>query len=140
MSAYHIDFDGALTSVIGSPFVAGTGPWSVAVDLLGRFVYLGELNNGVVDAYHIGFAGVLSPVAGSPFQEPGNLPLKEVVSPVSLAVDPLGRFLYTANEEAGQTGGNNVSAYRIGTDGSLTLVAGSPFMVSGGVFSIVTSP
>jgi hypothetical protein len=41
ISAYHIGEDGTLKPVAGSPFPpAGIEPGSVAVDLLGRFVYV----------------------------------------------------------------------------------------------------
>jgi 6-phosphogluconolactonase (cycloisomerase 2 family) len=40
ISAYHIDANGALTPLAASPFITGINPLSVAVDLLGRFVYV----------------------------------------------------------------------------------------------------
>jgi 6-phosphogluconolactonase len=42
VSAYSIGANGALTAVAGSPFAAGRTPQSVAVNLLGRFVYVGK--------------------------------------------------------------------------------------------------
>jgi hypothetical protein len=44
-----------------------------------------------------------------------NSPFVAVSAPVSVAVDPTGKFAYVAN-----LGGNNVSAYSIGANGALT--------------------
>ena len=41
--------------------------------------------------------------------------------PITVVADPLGRFLYAAN-----LAGTNVASYRIGFDGTLTAVQGSP--------------
>jgi hypothetical protein len=46
-------------------------------------------------------------------------PFPAGASPISVAVDLLGRFVYVAN--------NNVSAYRIGENGAFTAIPGSPF-------------
>ena len=40
ISAYSIGFDGELKPISGSPFAAGALPTFVAVDALGRFVYV----------------------------------------------------------------------------------------------------
>ena len=40
VSAYSIGADGALTPVPGSPFAAGFGPYSVAVDPTAKFAYV----------------------------------------------------------------------------------------------------
>jgi 6-phosphogluconolactonase len=67
VSAYRIAPNGALNVVQGSPFSAGGGPYSVAVDFLGRFAYVASLN-GTVSAYQVDqTSGALTPVAGSPF-------------------------------------------------------------------------
>jgi 6-phosphogluconolactonase (cycloisomerase 2 family) len=42
--------------------------------------------------------------------------------PTGLVIDPSGKFLYSANSFV-----NQVSGFTIGSDGSLTPVAGSPF-------------
>src|SRR5260221_873351 len=48
VSAYSIGANGALTPVPGSPFAAGTFPFSMAVDPTGKFAYVANLggNNG----------------------------------------------------------------------------------------------
>ena len=124
VSAYTIDgATGALMEVDGSPFPAGSGPWSVTVDPAGRFAYVANQVSfplpGNVSAFAIdGTTGALTPVAGSPFLAGTR--------PSSVAVDPTGRFAYVANFSS-----NNVSAYTIaGTTGALTPMVGSPFPMS----------
>ena len=53
---------------------------------------------------------------------PIGQPVASGVNPNNFAVDPKGRFLFVPN-----TGSNTVSAYSIGSDGSLSEVMGSPF-------------
>jgi 6-phosphogluconolactonase (cycloisomerase 2 family) len=43
------------------------------------------------------------------------------------AFSPNGQFLYVMNQAATGAGANSVSGYAIGSDGSLTAIAGSPF-------------
>jgi len=137
VSAYTIDAtSGALTAVTGSPFAAETGPASVTVDPSGRFAYvangdLGGSNN--VSAYTIDAAtGALTLVAGSPFAAG--------TGPLSVTVDPSGKFAYVAN--SGFFGGaSNVSAYTIdATSGALTPIAGSPFAAGTGPLSVTVDP
>ena len=52
-----------------------------------------------------------------------------------MAVDPTARFLYVANR-----GSNDVSAYSISSDGTLTPVPGSPFAGPDGPASVVVDP
>jgi hypothetical protein len=78
VSGYSITSNGALTPVPGSPFAAGDGPRSVAVDPTDRFAYVANSNfvTGLsfeVSAFSIGFNGALTPISGSPFVA-GNLP------------------------------------------------------------------
>ena len=127
VSAYSIGANGALTPVPGSPFAAGIGPFSVAVDPTGKFAYVANFGSNNVSAYSIGANGALTPVPGSPFAAG--------TSPVSVAVDPTGKFAYVANGIS-----NNVSAYSIGANGALTPVPGSPFAAGNGPFSVAVDP
>jgi 6-phosphogluconolactonase len=91
----------------------------LATPLRAQFVYVANFS-GNVSAYsissNVSSHGALIPVPGSPFAA-GN-------EPVSVAVDPTGKFAYVAND-----GNNvNVSAFSIGANGALMLnVPGSPF-------------
>jgi 6-phosphogluconolactonase (cycloisomerase 2 family) len=116
VSAYTIGATGALTPIAGSPFAAGAGPFSVAVDPTGRFVYVANQFSANVSAYSInGATGALTPISGSPFAAGTN--------PFSVVVHPTGKFLYVVNIVSG-----NVSAYSINAaTGALTPISGSPF-------------
>jgi len=133
VSAFSIGANGALTPVPGSPFAAGIGPLSVAVDPTGKFAYVLNVEtppdfiNGTVLAYSIGANGALTPVSGSPFAA-GSLPQ-------SVAVDPTGKFAYVANGLS-----NNVSAFSIGANGALTPASGSPFAAGPGPDSVAVDP
>jgi 6-phosphogluconolactonase len=133
VSAFSISSNGALTPVPGSPFQAGLDPESLAVDPLGKFAYVANLNSnvpgsGTVSAFSIGANGALTPVPGSPF--PAGF------APHSVTVDPAGKFAYVANEFS-----NNISAYSISPNGALTPVPGSPFATIGeDPVSVVVDP
>jgi 6-phosphogluconolactonase len=123
VSAYTIDrTTGALSPIPGSPFAAGSLPFSVVVDSSGNFAYVANFASNNVSAYTIDHTtGALSPVPGSPFAAGTN--------PFSVAVDPSGNFAYVANgcgDPACSLG--TVSAYTIDrTTGALSPVPGSPF-------------
>jgi DNA-binding beta-propeller fold protein YncE len=91
VSGYRIDSaSGALTPISESPFPAGFGPSSVAVDPAGRFAYVANRDSADVSGYTINPAsGALTPIPGSPF--PAE------VGPRSVAVDPSGRFVYVTS-------------------------------------------
>jgi 6-phosphogluconolactonase len=127
VSAYSIGSNGSLTPVPGSPFAAGAGAISVAVDPTGELAYVANFGDNSVSAYSIGSNGALTPVIGSPFAAGRG--------PNFVAVDPTGGFAYVAN-----INGNNVSAYSIGSNGSLTPVPGSPFAAGPNPGSLVVDP
>ena len=130
VAAYSIDATtGVLKKVKGSPFAAGTGPYSVAVEPSGKFAYVANLGSNNVSAYAIDAnSGALTPVNGSPFEAAHE--------PISLTVDPVGSFVYVANY-----GSNNVSAYTISaTSGALTPIKGSPFAAGFNPLSVAVHP
>lgn len=131
VSAYSITQSGssagALTPVSGSPFAAGTTPYSLAVDPSGSWVYVANAGSNNVSAFSIGAGGVLTAVSGSPFTS-GS-------SPYTVTVDPAGRYVYTAND-----GNNSVSVYQLGSTGALTQVAGSPFAAGNQPFGLAADP
>ena len=89
VSAFAINANtGALTAV-GSPVAAGTTPFSVTVDPLGKFVYVANLGSNNVSAFTIDpRTGALTAV---------GVPVTSGASPSSLAVEPTGRSAYVTN-------------------------------------------
>ena len=91
---------------------AGADMSTVVVDCV-RFAFAANSGSNNISAYLIdNISGALTAVSGSPFTTGTN--------PESLAVDPLGRYLFAANVSAV----NQVSSYSITpTSGVLTLVS-----------------
>jgi 6-phosphogluconolactonase (cycloisomerase 2 family) len=116
VQAFTIDQNtGALTPIAGSPFLAGSNPYSLAIEPTGHFAYCANFGSNDVSTFSIDSqSGALTQV-GLPAPTGGTFPL-------SIIVDPWGQFVYTAN-----TGSSDVSAFAINFDGSLQPVAGSPF-------------
>jgi 6-phosphogluconolactonase len=80
-----------------------------------------------ISAYRIGADGALNPIPGSPY--PAG------IEPVSIAVDPTGKFAYAANKFS-----HNVSGYHIDENGGLTPISGSPFPAGAGPNSVALRP
>jgi len=132
VSAYRIGFNGALTPVSGSPFPAGIFPLAVAVDTFGRFVYVANygtqaLADETISGYWIAGDGALIPLPGSPYPNGEG--------PQSIAIDPFGRFTYTANFYD-----QVFSAYRIERGGILQQLPGSPYPVDSSSNIVVADP
>jgi 6-phosphogluconolactonase (cycloisomerase 2 family) len=129
IETYSIGSNGALTrATLASPsgpngFTADGG--SMAVDQKKKVVYVSgtssfSLPNGsggapALGAYAISSNGSLSPLAGSPYN----------IQVGTLALDPLGRFVYAINN-------GQITAIMRNSDGSLgTLAPGSPMKLQG---------
>jgi 6-phosphogluconolactonase (cycloisomerase 2 family) len=129
VSAYGVDpSTGALAPVLGSPFAAGSNPFSVSVDPSGRFLYVPNVNGQSVSAYIVdSSSGALIPITGSPFSV-GQTP-KFVV------LHPSGAFAYVLNQSS-----NTISAFAVdSTTGALSPVPGSPFTIADGVGPVAAS-
>ncbi len=127
ISAYRIRPNGSLTRLGDTD--AGSMPKALAVDPFGRYLYVTNLDGtgipgyggtvGHVSAYRIDVNGTLIRVHDSPFSAG--------FSPLSVKADPLGRFVYAANAGSQEEFTETVSGYRVGGDGTLTPLPGSPF-------------
>ena len=120
---YRIDQNtAALQEVNGSPYPAGQEPQSIAVHPANHLIYVTGLHDSNVYAFQFdATSGTLSPVAGSPFPAAAN----SVGSGRSVAVDPLGKFLYMADDFA-------VYAFRIDSQsGALMLLNSLPVFFPG---------
>lgn len=135
VEAYAINAGtGTLTAIAaGAGEALGTSPRHIAIDPSGRFAYVANGSSNNITFYTIDqTTGALTlpqvlPIAFTP----PNAPL-----PVSIAVDPLGRFAYVTN-----SGTNDVSAFRLDSaTGALSEIAGSPIAVSGGPTSVALEP
>ena len=133
ISGYTINSStGALTTIPGSPFPAGSVPMMVRVDPSGRYAYATNLNSDNISAYSINSStGALTPITGSPFAFPTL-----VGQPTGLAVDPSGRFVYATDQNS-----NYVVAFAIDSStGGLTPISGSPFASGAGPWGASVHP
>lgn len=116
IEAFTIDRGtGALIEVPGSPFApAGSGPFKLAMDPQGNFIYVTFSASNTVSSYRINRNSGALKLNGSAAAGNGAGAVK---------TDPSGKFLYVVNSSD-----NTVSAYLIDwTTGALRPVAGSPF-------------
>jgi 6-phosphogluconolactonase len=84
LAIYSIGNLGALTSVAGSPFVAGAQPLDVRLDSTGKFVYVANGSDGNISGYAIS-NGVPSNLSGSPYTSGATVR--------SLVIDATGKYL-----------------------------------------------
>ena len=124
--AYGLDTStGALNALSGSPYsISGSAVNAEPEQIVrsGNHLYVADYQSGAVEVFTItGGTGALQRgVAGSPFSTD--------VGPYSLAVDPTGSVLYTAN--AGSLAGPSISAFTINAvTGALQAVAGNPLAI-----------
>ncbi len=89
------DSSGNLTAVPGSPLPDNQEGGLVAVDALGRFLFVINANSDDISMFGINTDGSLTPVSGSPFAAPPTENLAVTPSsPLCLATENSGHFLY----------------------------------------------
>ena len=114
VSSYRLGFRGALSTITASlPVGQGAACW-VAVSPNGRFAFTGNAAGGI-SGFAIGRDGSLAPLGTTAL-----LP-----SPRDLDFDASGRFLHAVSPGSAAAGGQ-VTTYRVGDDGSLTLAGSRP--------------
>jgi 6-phosphogluconolactonase (cycloisomerase 2 family) len=114
ISGFSIGSSGALTTIAGSPFAAGTTPTGIAVDQTSRFLYTTDSVQNQLIVYTIN-GGPLTPLSNGPFAT-GTFP-------VNLVVDPRDQYLYVSNYNA-----KSISEFTISqVDGQPSALASSAF-------------
>ena len=125
IDSFTIDRRGVLHAASGSPFAAqGLGPFGSEfspTDPTQVFVSNahGGANAGSVSAFSDGPGGVLSSIGESPFPN-------QQTAPCWVEISRDGRHLFAVN-----TAVPSVSSYRIRRDGTLRLIANTPFAGAG---------
>lgn len=121
VDAFHIDANGQLMPVAGSPFQPGVGGNSSFVLLSAddKTLFVSNQNTNSITAFRVASDGSLSLVPGAPFHMNGNIATAD-----GMSTSQDGSFLYVAS-----TG--KVSVFRVEANGALTEVAGSPFLTEG---------
>ena len=105
-----------LVTVPGSPFLSGNQPEGIAIDPIGKYLYVANYADGTVTSFSINAqSGALTQIS---VVNTGNLTnATPTPGPTGLQVDPSGQFLYVANTVDG-----SVSLFTTKA-GALTLVA-----------------
>lgn len=93
VAVYSIGANGKLNSISGSPFAAGSQPFSVTLDTTGKYLYVANRNDDTISGYSIGTTAALTALSGSPYASGDQVN--------SLGVDKSGKYLL-----AGAGGGN----------------------------------
>jgi len=128
---FPINSDGSLGARTTQGPTAGRESRDVLVEPVGQFGYVADGLDGV-SAYAVnassGVLTLIQTTGGADFFTTGT-------TPVALAATPNGDFLYVAN-----SGSNNISGFRIGADGRLTAVTGSPFAGGSNPVSLSVDP
>ena len=88
LAVYTIGSGGSLAQVNGSPFTAGTQPYSVAVNAAGTDVYVANRGSNTISGFSIASGGSLTVLSGSPCQSGNKV--------TALAVDSSGDYLLAA--------------------------------------------
>jgi len=116
----------AFSGVLGSPFIVGGTPSSLAFSPGGGLLAVGNLTDNHVSMFSVAASGTLTPVAGSPFPAGGQ--------PRSVAFSPSGGLLAVAN-----SGDKTISVFSVAPNGTLIPV-GSPVPDPAGPLSLTFSP
>ncbi len=131
---YQIGSGGALTAVNTTGFSVPFAPSNLAVDGLGKYLYVNpEFGGGQMAAFSIGSDGSLTPVTGSPFTL--SVPITQVQS------DPSGKFLIGTT---GSSTDSHLYVYSItqsgANAGAIAPVSGSPFATVYTPFQVAVQP
>ena len=109
----------------------GANPSGIAIAPNGDFLYVANTTDNSISEYSVGSDGSLTELQqSSPLGQSS-----QYSGPVALLVDNSEKYLYVANSGTG-----NLSAYGIGSDGSLTILGTSPFATSSQPNVIATDP
>ncbi len=130
IAAFSIAPSGSLTSLSGSPFVAGAMPLQIlpfpsASVPNTTFFFAADFadSSGSISGYSLSQSGVLTPVPGSPF------PTLSGSGPAGML--GTGNFLDVALEHA-----NAIAVFAVSSTGGLSEIPGSPFPAGHGTSSL----
>ena len=125
ISQYTIGPNGALTPMF-KPTVptGGNDTRNIAVDPLGKYIYVSNPTSETVSQFTIGADGSLTSMS-TPTILVGPLAGGQLYYPGSIAVHPSGTWAYVLNTQT-----FDINQYTIGTDGSLTSMS-TPTVVAG---------
>lgn len=112
--------------IAGSPYTTGNAPYGLAIDSSGKFLYTANTIDTSISEFKINSDGSLTALAGSPIGQTG-------AGPTTLLLDNSGKYLYVGNTQ-------NLQAYSVGSDGSLTLNSNAQFSTAAQPNTIASDP
>jgi 6-phosphogluconolactonase len=112
--------------IAGSPYTTGNAPYGLAIDSSGKFLYTANTIDASISEFKINSDGSLTALAGSPIGQTGT-------GPTTLLIDNSGKYMYVGNTQ-------NLQAYSVGSDGSLTLNSNSQFSTAAQPNTIASDP
>jgi 6-phosphogluconolactonase len=109
---YYANFnDGSLTNIGGTPFLAQPNANAIVIDPTKSFAYVANAGDGTaagnVESYSLDLSGAMLQIGLT----------KVGLSPVALAMDSKGKFLFVANRDS-----NSIAVFAVGANASLTAV------------------
>ena len=127
---YRANFNnGQLSTINGSPFSAQAGSSAIVIDPAKSFAYVSGFDSDQsVNAYDIQSFSCDTNGSLVTVGKTGPLTTNPSFPITAMAMDSGGKFLFVANQGLGINPGS-ISVFSIGSDASLTEVAGSPFPV-----------
>ena len=135
ITAYSIGSNGSLTQIAGSPFAVGNNPSSIVFDSSGSRMYVSNLGSGTFSEFKVNSSsGFLTPFAGSPFTVNTANPVVTPTTPISIALDSSGQYLYVACANS-----NNIFGYSVNGQGIPAEISGSPFTATAPTFLLLDS-
>jgi hypothetical protein len=121
VSAFNVAWDGALSSIAGSPFAdVQTAPCWVEITHDGQFLFTVNTASGNISRYWIAPNGILTLLGSTPVNATGG------VGAVDARLSPDGRTLYVDESRIGAVGAFAVKG------GNLTELPGSPISLPAG--------
>lgn len=134
IAQFTFDSNGQVTANAPSTIAAsgGINPANLAgmvIDPKGQFLYATDSANNAILSFSIPSSGALAPVATFALAQ-----TKAETTPLALAIDSTGSFLYSANQ-----GSDNVTAMKVNS-GTLSEISGSPYSTRGTVVSTAAQP
>ena len=116
------------TTIVGSPFPAGSSPASVLVHPSGQWAYVANRNENDISLFTVNSSiGSLQEVL--PRTTTG-------LTPLAMVMDSGGNYLFVVNELS-----SNISVYTINSStGALSAIAGSPFTTFNNPFALAITP
>jgi 6-phosphogluconolactonase len=112
LAVYTISSAGVLQEISGSPFTAGSQPFSVVVTSDGTDVYVANQLDSTISGYSIASSGTATAISGSPYNNTSQ--------PSGLVIDKTGKYLLAI----AQNGSPDLTLYSFDstTAGKLNLV------------------